>query len=93
MVNRNTLGLHPTFAKSHHLPTQFEARDPFRKITQHNDNDNGLCCKSTSALELYIILFDGWLLDDWSLQFGIKMPINASCDSTIMQATKLQKKC
>jgi len=30
-------------------------------------------------------------LGDGCLQFGIKMPINASCDGTIMQATKSQK--
>lgn len=32
------------------------------------DNDNFLSCKSISALDLYIIVFDGWLLDDESLQ-------------------------
>lgn len=38
-----------------------------------------------------ILLFDGWLLDDRCLQFGIKMPINAGCDKTVMQATILQE--
>lgn len=48
---------------------------------------------AVKVFQLYspISLFDGWLLNDGSLQFGIKMPINAGCDNTVMQATILQE--